>query len=84
MPAKTPKTPEARLAEVVQLNRQLGGVGMPDECLQPVRAALADFARTGQGFSGTLAAPDTQIVFVCVFSTQAHICSTIRITSARK
>lgn len=83
MRAKTPKSPEARLAEVAQLNDQLGGVGMPEECLRPVRAALEDFARTGQGFSGTIAAPDTQVVFVCMFSTQAHICSTIRITSAR-
>ena len=81
-PMKHPKTPETRAAEVAHLDAQLAGLGMPEECLNPVRALLRDFGTTGQGFSGALKVEGTPLVFQCLLSAQAHITSTIRVTSS--
>ena len=77
---KHPKSREARDLEVANLTSQLDSVGLPDEVTDPVRRALRDFASTGQGYTHTHKVEGTPIVMVCLFSTQAHIPSTIRIT----
>lgn len=81
---KHPKTPEARAAEAAHLDAQLAGLGMPEECLTPVRALLRDFEGTGQGFSGALKIDGTPLVLRCLFSAQEHITSSIRVTSSKK
>ena len=81
---KHPKSPDARRAEAEHLGEQLTGLGMPEECLESVRALLVDFATTGQGFSGALRVDGTQLVFQCLLSAQAHITSSIRLTSSRR
>ena len=75
-----PKTPETRQAEVRQLTQQLEEVGLPEEVLRPVHAALADFAASGQGYTHTVKVPGTPIVLHCLLSNQAHVVSHIRIT----
>lgn len=81
---KHPKSAAAREAEVQQLTDQLREVGLPDEVTQPVVDEMNEFARTGQGFSKTVRVSGTPIVLVCLLSGQAHITSSIRVTSVTR
>lgn len=77
---KHPKTAEARAQEVACLKRQLDDVGLPAEIADRIVSAMDEFVVTGQGSSGTVKIPATNIAIQYVLSNQAHITSFIRVS----
>jgi len=78
VPKKSPKSHEARQAEVHHIEHQLQELSLPHEYLDRVRQALRDFAETGQGYTFTQKMPP--VAMHVLLSTQAHITSHIRVS----
>lgn len=79
---KHPKTVQEREAEVRHLEAQLADVGLPSEPLEPVRAMMTDFVRTGQG--ATTVVRIHPIELHVLLSNQRHIVSSMRITKSAR
>lgn len=84
---KTPKKPSksdaARRIESGRIGSQIDALGIPEELLTEVRAALEEFAINGHGVTKTVRLPDLGAGISLLLSTQPHIVSYARIHSLR-